>query len=293
VTYTQLLNERGGIECDLTVTRVMRERFMLVTGSAFGLHDLAWVRAHVPADGSVTLEDVTARYACYGLFGPRSREILARATRDDVSDAAFPYLSARGLSIDGASVLALRVTYVGELGWEMYVATADGAAVWDALWRHGAPLGLLAGGYRAIDSLRLEKGYRYWSAEVTPEHTPLEAGLAFCVKLDKGEFIGREALRTQKTAGLTRKLVCLTLADPAAIALGGEPILSGEATIGRVTSGGYGYTVGASIAYGYVPVAQASVGTRLAVEVFGNAVGATVRREPLYDPQGKKIKGGG
>ncbi len=175
----------------------------------------------------------------------------------------------------------------------MYVATADGTAVWDALWRHGAPLGLLAGGYRAIDSLRLEKGYRYWSAEVTPEHTPLEAGLAFCVKLDKGEFIGREALRTQKTAGLTRKLVCLTLADPAAIALGGEPILSGEATVGRVTSGGYGYTVGASIAYGYVPVAQASVGTRLAVEVFGNAVGATVRREPLYDPQGKKIKGGG
>jgi len=293
VTYTQLLNERGGIECDLTVTRVSRERFMLVTGSAFGLHDLAWVRAHVPDDGSVTLEDVTARDACYGLFGPRSREILARATRDDVSDAAFPYLSARGLSIDGASVLALRVTYVGELGWEMYVATADGAAVWDALWRHGAPLGLLAGGYRAIDSLRLEKGYRYWSAEVTPEHTPLEAGLAFCVKLDKSEFIGREALRTQKTAGLTRKLVCLTLADPAAIALGGEPILSGEATIGRVTSGGYGYTVGASIAYGYVPVAQAFVGTRLAVEVFGNAVGATVRREPLYDPQGQKIKGGG
>src|SRR5439155_17648513 len=240
VTYTQLLNERGGIECDLTVTRVSRERFMLVTGSAFGLHDLAWVRAHFPDDGPVTLEDVTARYACFGLFGPRSREILARATSDDVSDAAFPYLSARRLAIDGAGVLALRVTYVGELGWEMYVATTDGAAVWDALWRHGATLGLLAGGYRAIDSLRLEKGYRYWSAEVTPEHTPLEAGLGFCVKLDKGDFIGREALVKQKAEGLSTKLVCLTLADPAVVVIGGEPILAESRTIGRVTSGGYG-----------------------------------------------------
>jgi len=293
VTYTQLLNERGGIECDLTVTRVSADRFMLVTGSAFGLHDLAWVRAHVPDDGSVTLEDVTARYACFGLFGPRSREILARAAPDDVSEAAFPYMSARRLSIEGASGLALRVTYVGELGWEIYVATADGAVVWDALWRSGAPLGMLAGGYRAIDSLRLEKGYRYWSAEVSPEHTPLEAGLGFCVKLDKGDFVGRDALVAQKAAGLTRKLVCLTLADSTAVALGGEPIRSGDATVGRVTSGGYGYTVGASIAYGYVPLALSTAGTRLAVEVFGEPIGAMVSRDPLYDPRGHKIKGDG
>ena len=292
VTYTQLLNDRGGIECDLTVTRVGPERFILVTGSAFGLHDLAWVRSHVPDDGSVALEDVTGRYACLGLFGPRAREILAHATRDDVSAAAFPYMGARRLTIAGVSVLALRVTYVGELGWELYATTADALSLWDGLWSVGAPAGMLAAGYRAIDSLRLEKGYRYWSAEVTPEHTPWEAGLGFCVKLDKGDFIGREALVRQKQMGIGTKLVCLTLADPSRVALGGEPILADGRTIGRVTSGGYGYTVGASIAYGYVPASRAALGTRLAVEVFGEAVVATVSREPLYDPRGQKLKGG-
>ena len=292
VTYTQLLNDRGGIECDLTVTRLGQDRFLLVTGSAFGLHDLAWVRSHAADDRGVTVEDLTARYACYGLFGPKAREILARATRDDVSDAALPYMSARRLTVGNANVLALRVTYVGELGWELYTPTAEGLALWDALWAAGSPVGMLAAGYRAIDSLRLEKGYRYWSAEVTPEHTPLEAGLGFCVRLDKGDFIGREALVKQKAEGLSTKLVCLTLADPAVVVIGGEPILAESRTIGRVTSGGYGYTVGASIAYGYVPVASSAPGTRLAIELFGDSVAATVRREPLYDPRGQKVRGG-
>ena len=151
---------------------------------------------------------------------------------------------------------------------------------------------MVAAGYRAIDSLRLEKGYRYWSAEVTPEHTPLEAGLGFCVRLDKGDFIGRDALVKQKAEGLTSKLVCLTLAEPTVVALGGEPILAEGRTIGRVTSGGYGYTVGASIAYGYVPVVASTPGTRLAIELFGETVTAVVSREPLYDPRGQKIRGG-
>ena len=293
VTYTQLLNDRGGIECDLTVTRLGPDRFMLVTGSAFGLHDLAWVRSHAADQRDVTVEDLTPLYACFGLFGPRSREILARATRDDVSEGAFPYMTARRLAIGAANALALRVTYVGELGWELYAPMADGLAVWDALWAAGSPAGMLAGGYRAIDSLRLEKGYRYWSAELTPERTPWEAGLGFCVKLDKGEFIGREALVRQKAEGLAEKLVCLTLADPASVVIGGEPILGESGTIGRVTSGGYGYTVGASIAYGYVPVASSTPGTRLAVEMFGDAVAATVSREPLYDPKGQRVRGGG
>jgi glycine cleavage system T protein len=293
VTYTQLLNDRGGIECDLTVTRLGADRFMLVTGSAFGLHDLAWVRSHAADQRGVTVEDLTPLYACFGLFGPRSREILARATRDDVSEGAFPYMTARRLAIGAANALALRVTYVGELGWELYAPMADGLAVWDALWAAGRPAGMLAGGYRAIDSLRLEKGYRYWSAELTPERTPWEAGLGFCVKLDKGEFIGREALVRQKAEGVAEKLVCLTLADPASVVIGGEPILGESGTIGRVTSGGYGYTVGASIAYGYVPVASSSPGTRLAVEMFGDAVAATVSREPLYDPRGQRVRGGG
>jgi 4-methylaminobutanoate oxidase (formaldehyde-forming) len=293
VTYTQFLNERGGIECDLTVTRLGPDRFMLVTGSAFGLHDLAWVRSHAADHRDVTVEDLTQLYACFGLFGPKSREILARATRDDVSEGAFPYMAARRLAIGAANVLALRVTYVGELGWELYAPMADGLAVWDALWAAGSPAGMLAGGYRAIDSLRLEKGYRYWSAELTPERTPWEAGLGFCVKLDKGDFIGREALVRQKAEGLAEKLVCLTLADPASVVIGGEPILGESGTIGRVTSGGYGYTVGASIAYGFVPVSSSTPGTRLAVELFGDAVRATVSREPLYDPRGQRVRGGG
>ncbi len=292
VTYTQLLNERGGIECDLTVTRLGPDRFLLVTGSAFGLHDLAWIRSHAPPDRSVAFEDVTDRFTCLGLWGPCAREILRRATLDDVSDAAFPYLSARRIGVAGVRVLALRVTYVGELGWELYAPVEHGLALWDALWRAGAPFGLVAAGYRAIDSLRLEKGYRYWSADVTPEDTPWEAGLGFCVKLNKGDFIGRQALVAQKRRGVERRLVCLTLADRHAVAFGGEPILGDGAVLGRVTSGGYGYSVGRSIAYGYVPVASAAVGTALGVEIFGEQVAATVSREPLYDARGERIKGG-
>ncbi len=290
VTYTQMLNEGGGIECDLTVTRLGPDRFLLITGTAFGPHDLAWIRSHLPSDGSVSTEDVTDRYATIGLWGPRARAILALATRDDVSNEGFPYLTARRIAVGGATVLALRVTYVGELGWEMYVPMDQGLRVWDALWEAGRKFGLAAAGYRAIDSLRLEKGYRYWSAEVTPEYTPWEAGLGFCVKLDKGEFIGRQALIAQRERGLERRLVCLTLADPVAVALGGEPILHQDRTVGRVTSGGYGYTIGKSIAYGYVPAPLAAVGTALAVEVFGEVIPALVSREPLYDPKGEKIK---
>ena len=290
VTYTQMLNERGGIECDLTVTRLGPDRFFLITGSAFGPHDLAWIRSHLPGDSSVSAEDVTDRYATIGLWGPRAREILHRTTDADLSNAAFAYLTARRIRVGGVEVLALRVTYVGELGWEIYAPMADGLAVWDALWEAGQESGLVAAGYRAIDSLRLEKGYRYWSAEVTPEYTPYEAGLGFCVKLDKGDFIGRAALVAQRERGIERRLVCLTLGDPLAVAFGGEPILGDGQAVGRVTSGGYGYTVGTSIAYGYVPAAAATPGTALAVEVFGQAVPAVVSEEPLYDPKGEKTR---
>jgi 4-methylaminobutanoate oxidase (formaldehyde-forming) len=290
VTYTQLLNERGGIECDLTVTRLAADRFLLVTGSAFGLHDLAWIRSHAPEDGSVRLDDVTLRDTCLGLFGPRAREVLQRVTPDDVSHAAFPYMTARRLTVGGVPVLALRVTYVGELGWELYTGTADGVVLWDTLWDAGQGFGLVAAGYRALDSLRLEKGYRYWSSDLTPEHTPWEAGLDGCVKLDKGAFIGRDALLAQRARGVERRLTCVALADPHAIVFGGEPIVQDGAIIGRVTSGGYGYSLGRSIAYGYVPAPAARPGTPLAVEVFGDRVPATVCREPLYDPRGEKIK---
>ena len=290
ITYTQVLNEAGGIECDLTVTRLGPDRFFLVTGSAFGLHDLAWIRSHLPAGESVSAEDVTERYACIGVWGPQARAILRRVAAGDVSNAGFPYLTARPIIVAGIAVQALRVTYVGELGWELYAPMAEGLALWDALWAAGRDFGLAAAGYRAIDSLRLEKGYRYWSAEVTPEYTPYEAGLGFCVKLDKGDFIGREALIAQRERGLERRLVCLTLDDSGAVALGGEPILHEGRAVGRITSGGYGYTVGASIAYGYVPAALAAAGTPLAVEVFGDAIPARVAKDPLYDPKGERIR---
>ena len=191
IVYTQLLNRRGGIESDFTVTRWAEDRFLIVTGTAFGNHDLGWIRQHAPDDGSVLLRDITAARACLGLWGPLAREILAPLTRDDLSDAAFPYLTAREITIGSVPVLALRVTYVGELGWELYPPSEYGRTLWRTIWAQGQPQGLVAGGYRAIDALRLEKGYRVWSSDITPEETPDMAGLGFAVRLDKAaEFIG-------------------------------------------------------------------------------------------------------
>src|SRR5439155_19907585 len=183
ITYTQMLNPRGGIECDFTVTRLADDRFRIVTGTAFGQHDSAWIRSHAPDDGSVLVEDVTSRFACLGLWGPAAREILQPLTGADLSNEAFPYMHARELAVGAAPCLVVRVTYVGELGWELYCPTEFGLALWDALWESGRAHGLVAGGYKAIDSLRLEKGYRIWGADMTPDDTPYEAGLGFAVKL--------------------------------------------------------------------------------------------------------------
>jgi glycine cleavage system aminomethyltransferase T/glycine/D-amino acid oxidase-like deaminating enzyme len=291
ITYTSMLNQRGGIECDFTVTRLAADRFFIVTGTAFGTHDLGWIRAHAPDDGSVEVADVTFERACLGIWGPKARDIVASVSEDELSNTAFPYLTAREITIGGVPVLALRVTYVGELGWELYCAMDDGLALWDALWAAGQSHGMVAGGYRAIDSLRLEKGYRVWSSDITPDDTPYQAGLGFAVRLSKDPgFIGQEALRAAHGAPLYRSLGCLVLDEPLAGALGNEPIRVGEDVVGRVTSGGYGFEVGASIAYGYLPVALAEAGTRCEVEVFGDWVGAVVTAEPLYDPDGLKIR---
>ncbi len=188
VVYTSMLNERGGIECDFTVTRLGATRFRIVTGTAFGTHDRGFIQRHLPEDGSASLLDVTGGSCCIGLWGPRARDILAATTTADVSNAGFPYLTARELPVGRVPALAVRVTYVGELGWEIYAPMEYGLELWDTLWEAGRPHGLVAAGYRAIDSLRLEKGYRYWSADITPDDTPYEAGLGFAVKLGKGEF---------------------------------------------------------------------------------------------------------
>jgi 4-methylaminobutanoate oxidase (formaldehyde-forming) len=284
ITYTQMLNPRAGVECDFTVTRLAEDRFRIVTGTAFGRHDLAWMRMHAP--DTVQVEDVTSKYACLGLWGPAAREILQPLTTEELS---FGYMRARELAVGPVPCLALRVTYVGELGWELYCPMEFGLRLWDTIWDAGREHDLVAGGYKAIDSLRLEKGYRVWGSDVTPEDTPFEAGLGFAVKLEKGEFIGREALleRTEPE----RRLACLVLDDPRAVALGSEPVRVGGELVGRVTSGGYGYTVERSIAYAYLPSSAAAPGTGVEVEIFGEWVAGSVAEEPLFDPKGERIRG--
>jgi 4-methylaminobutanoate oxidase (formaldehyde-forming) len=291
ITYTQLLNRRGGIEADLTVTRTGPDAFLIVTGTAVGNHDAAWLRKHLPDDGSVALRDITASRVCFGLWGPRARDILAPLTRDDVSNEGFPFLTAREITVGSVPLLALRVTYVGELGWELYAPTEYGRALWSILWEAGLEHGLVAAGYRAIDALRLEKGYRVWSSDITPDETPYEAGLGFAVALDKeAEFIGRDALVAAKAAGPRKRLRCLVLDDPRSVCLGNEPVRVDGAVVGRVTSGGYGFAVERSIAYAYLPPDHAAIGTRGEVEVFGDWIGFEVAREPLYDPDGARIR---
>ncbi len=284
ITYTQMLNHRGGIECDFTVTRVEDELFSIVTGTAFGNHDLSWIRRHAPGDGSVRCSDVTARWACFALWGPRAREILAPLTPDALE---FPYMSMRELAVGDVPARALRVTFVGELGWEIYCPTEYGPGLWRALWESGREHGLRSCGYRAIDSLRLEKGYRVWAADITPDETPREAGLGFCVKRE-GRFIGRDAL---EAAGQPqRRLRCLVLDDPRSVALGNEPVRVGGEILGRVTSGGYGYTVERSIAYAYLP-AEIELGTAVEVDIFGQWVPGVLTAEPLFDPKGERVRG--
>jgi 4-methylaminobutanoate oxidase (formaldehyde-forming) len=290
LTYTQMLNDGGGIECDFTVTRLAEDRFRIVTGTAFGQHDLYWIRDHVPDDGSVQVEDVTSSLACIGLWGPAARQILQPLTTTDISNHAFPYMTAQQLAVGSVPCFALRVTYVGELGWELYCPSEFGLRLWDTIWEAGrGPVKLTAGGYKAVDSLRLEKGYRVWGADIGPENNPYEAGLGFTVKLDKGDFIGRDALLKAREAQPETRLACLVLDDPRSVALGSEPVrIAGEVT-GRVTSGGYGYTVGRSIAYAYVPAA-APAGTAVEVEIFGTWVTGKVAEEPLYDPAGQRVR---
>ncbi|MEV4371388.1 FAD-dependent oxidoreductase [Nonomuraea sp. NPDC049637] len=280
VTYTQALNRRGGIECDFTVTRRGEQEFLIVTGTASGSRDLAWLRRQAALTGSTArIADVTGQYACFALWGPKARDILAGLTPDPPD---LPFMSARELTVGDVPALALRVTFVGEHGWELYCSSEYGLALWETLWRAGEPYGLVAGGYRAIDSLRLEKGYRVWGADIGPETTPYEAGLGFCVKPGK-DFLGRDALDPHPA----RRLRCLTLSDPRAVALGNEPVRVDGQVVARVTSGGYGYTVERSIAYAYLPVGP---GAELEVEVEGEWVPGVVVREPLHDPAGSRAR---
>jgi 4-methylaminobutanoate oxidase (formaldehyde-forming) len=288
--YTQFLNPAGGIESDLTITRLGQDHFRIITGSNFVAGDLGWITMHLPADGSVEVKDVTDDWACLAMWGPRARDVLQSVTHNDVSNAAFPYMTAQSIEIGGAQVIAGRVSYVGELGWELYVAPDQAGRVWDRLMTAGREVGLQPGGYKALDSLRLEKGYRYWSADITPTDNPLEAGLGFCVRFDKGDFVGREALLKLKAEGLQQRLCTLIIGGEIGLLYGGEPVYANGRIAGRIRSGGYGYTVGRNIGLVYLPLELAEKGTTLEVEIFGGRVGAEVAADVLYDPQGARLR---
>ncbi|TCP56836.1 4-methylaminobutanoate oxidase (formaldehyde-forming) [Tamaricihabitans halophyticus] len=291
VTYTQALNSRGGIECDFTVTRTGDEEFLVVTGTAFGSHDMAWLRKQARrGDAAVRIADVTGLYACYALWGPLARDILGELTPADLSNSAFRFMTSQEISVADIPVRALRVTFTGELGWELYTSTEYGLALWQALYAAGEPHGMITGGYRAIDSMRVEKGYRSWGADIGADTTPYEAGLDFCVKLDKpGGFVGKQALLD--AGAPKRKLVCVRLSDPRSIVLGNEPLRVAGEVVGRVTSGGYGYSVQSSIAFGYLPVEHAEPGTAVEIDIFGRWVPGTIATEPLFDPEFARVRG--
>ncbi|MEN9408648.1 MAG: hypothetical protein RL216_622 [Pseudomonadota bacterium] len=294
LTYTQLLNTRGGIEADLTVARLSDDRFYIVTGTGFRTHDLAWIADHLPATGC-TLSDVTEDWGTLSLMGPMARAVLAKVTDTDVSNTAFPFGHAREITIAGATVRALRVTYVGELGWELHIPLGHTGAVFDALMAAGGT-DIRPTGYRALESLRLEKGYRAWSSDITPNDTPFEAGLGWAVKLKTATpFMGRTALESAQAKPLGKRFAGFTLDDPDAVLVGRETILRDGQPVGYLTSGGYGYTVGKSIGYGYVRRAEGIsddwlTAGRYDLVVAGDTLRATLALTPLIDPQGLRIR---
>ncbi len=275
IVYTQMLNDRGGIEADVTITRVESDAFWMISGTAFGAHDRAWLdRAARSFGRDVRIDDITGQYCCFALWGPRAAEILATVSPDDLG---LPFLTSREITVGDVPVRALNSTYVGEPGFELYASAEYGATLWKTVWAAGRSVDLVAGGYRAIESLRLEKGYRAWSTDLTAVTTPLEAGLGFCVAWDKpGGFVGREALRAVRETGPVRRLRALLLDDPVAVALGGEPVLLDGVVAGRVTSAGFGYSLGASIAYTYLP-REVIPGTAVQLDLFGERLTGTVR----------------
>lgn len=284
--YTQLCNEKGGIEADLTFVHIEKDRFLCVTGSGFGVHDSQWIARHLPA--GVTMREVTNSYATINLCGPLAREILQSATDDDVSNDAFPFLAARRIEVGNAHALAVRVGYVGELGWELYIAQEFAPHVYEVLREAGTRHGIADAGYRAIDSCRMEKGYLYWSGDISPDYNPYEAGLGFAVALDKGDFIGRDALKRIKAEGVARKLCSFTI-DGFAPLHGGEAILHEGRVVGSTTSVGYGHTLGKTIAFGYLP-AELAAEPSFEIEAFGHAYAARRGPRTLYDPKMERLK---
>jgi 4-methylaminobutanoate oxidase (formaldehyde-forming) len=296
VVYTAMLNERGGVEADLTVTGLAEGRHLVVTSAASATHDLDWIRRHLPAGARVAVVDVTSAYAVLGLMGPRARDLLQALTEADLSSEAFPFGHAREINVGYGHALALRITYVGELGWELYVPTELAATVYDAVVAEGRRHGVRHAGYHAMDSLRQEKAYRSWGHDLTADDTPLEAGLGFAVALDKpGGFLGREALLRQREGPLTRRLLSFVLVDPGPLLHGDEPLYRDGVLVGRTTSGAYGHTLGRAVGLGYVThpggVDRAFVDSgSFEVEIATERMPVTPHLRPPYDPAGSRVR---
>jgi len=290
--YTQFLNTKGGVEADLTITRLGEELFWVITGSSFVSNDFAWIRMHINTEEPpVEIRDITTDWSCLALWGPKARQVLQKLTENDLSNESFPYLQARWIRVRGTMVMAQRVSYIGELGWELYIPYERAVQVWDGLIEAGKEFGLEVGGYKALDSLRLEKGYRYFTADVTPLENPYIAGLGFCVQLEKGEFTGRESLIKAKEAGINQKLCTILLDGEEYTTLyGGEAVYHNGKVVSRVRSGGYGYTIKRNIALAYLPISLAKVGTRLEIEIFDHLHGAEVAPTVLVDPKGERLR---
>ncbi|ASO18915.1 glycine cleavage system aminomethyltransferase T/glycine/D-amino acid oxidase-like deaminating enzyme [Actinoalloteichus hoggarensis] len=287
VTYTLLLGEDGGIRSDLTVARLGEERFQL---GANGPLDVDWLRRHLPGDGSAQVRDITAGTCCLGLWGPHAREVLSGLTDDDVSHRGLRYYRARDIHVGGVPVTAMRLSYVGELGWELYTTADLGRLLWDTLWDAGRPHGLIAAGRGAFDSMRLEKGYRSWGLDMTTEHAPDEAGVDFAVRLDKGYFVGRDAIEARRATSPTRRLCALVSPEPAATVVGAEPVFVAGRPLGYVTSAGFGHTLRLAVAYAWLPAEHAVPGVPVEIEYFGERLPYTVAAEPLFDPEGSRMR---
>jgi dimethylglycine oxidase len=286
VTYTLMLDERGGIVSDVTVARLADDRFQLGLN---GPRDLVWLRRHLPSDGSAVVRDATGGTCCIGLWGPLAREVAEPLSHDDLSHEGFAFFRAREIFLGEVPVTALRLSYVGELGWELYASAEYGARLWDLLWGPARERGGIAAGRGAFNAMRLEKGYRSWGFDMWSEHDPYEAGLAFTVKLDKGDFLGRDALAAKGDSPV-RRLTALTLDDARRVIMGKEPVYADGNAVGFVTSADYGYSVGRGIAYAWLPSELSVAGTRLEVEYFAERLPATVADEPLFDPQMTRMR---
>jgi len=286
VTYCLLLDVDGGIRSDVTVARLGRDHYQV---GANGAMDTAWLARHLPDDGSVQVTDLTPGTCCIGLWGPLARDVLGPLTDADLTNDGLKYFRTQRMQVANVPVTAMRLSYVGELGWELYTTADLGLRLWDTLWQAGQEHGIIAAGRGAFTSLRLEKGYRSFGADMTFEHDPYEAGLDFAVRLDKGDFIGREALLRRKES-VTRRLACLSIDEPGDVLMGKEPVLVDGRAVGYVTSAAHGYTIGKGVAYAWLPAELATDGREVEVGYFDRRVRAVVRPEPLFDPQMTRLR---